>query len=107
MTSAPRVTLICLLAVLAAAPSRTFGQGGARFHPRWEIPGFDFSRGGVWRGRARQVRANRAPLLAGRRFSALNAPALRGIVTATAVSGTIVEPVVLIKYADTPSAEIL
>jgi len=104
MTFAPRVILICLLAALAAAPSRALGQGGARFHQRWEIPGLDFSRGGVWRGRARQVKANRARLLGGRQFGALNAPALHGVVTATTVSGTIVEPVVLIKYNDTPPA---
>jgi len=43
-------------------------------HPRWEIPGFDFRRDGVWRKKGREVRAMRARLRAAGRFAALSAP---------------------------------
>src|SRR5207249_11469220 len=46
-----------------------------RRHPRWEIPGFDFRKDGVWRVRARAVRATRARLRAAGRFGELNASA--------------------------------
>ena len=105
---AARSALIFLgVVAVAGLPERAPAQRASGFHPRWEIPGFDFSRHGVWRGWAQQVRANRARLLANRQFGALNAPAAVGVLSSTAVSGTIVEPVVLFKYNDTPPAEII
>ena len=105
---AARSALIFLGVVsVAGLPQPAPAQRASRFHPRWEIPGFDFSSGGVWRGRAQRIRANRARLLANRQFRALNAPAVTGVLSSTVVSGTIVEPVVLFKYNDTPPAEII
>ena len=72
-------------------------------HPRWEIPGFDFHRDGVWRKRARQVAARRAGMLARGQFGALNAPlAAGGGPTLAAVTGTLRVPAILFKYQDTP-----
>ncbi len=71
------------------------------------LPWLGFSANGVWRGRARAVRATRARLLAGRQFNQLNAPALARAVPSTVVSGSIVEPVVLFKFQDTPAGAIL
>ena len=105
---AARSALIFLGVVsVAGLPQPAPAQRASRFHPRWEIPGFDFSSGGVWRGRAQRIRANRARLLANRQFGALNAPAVTGVLSSTVVSGTIVEPVILFKYNDTPPAEII
>ena len=105
---AARSALIFLGVVsVAGLPRPAPAQRASRFHPRWEIPGFDFSSGGVWRGRAQRIRANRARLLANRQFRALNAPAVTGVLSSTVVSGTVVEPVILFKYNDTPPAEII
>jgi immune inhibitor A len=71
-------------------------------HPRWEIPGFDFSRDGVWRKRARQIAARRAAMLARRQFSALNARPVPGAGASNLVQGTFAVPVILFTYADSP-----
>src|SRR5712691_3705546 len=87
------------------------GAAGAaaqnRMHPRWEIPGFDFSRDGAWRVKARRVAQRRAQLLAGGDFRALNAPlaAGRAGLTATSVMGTMTVPVVLFGYNDTDPSQ--
>jgi len=82
-----------------------------RRHPRWEIPGFDFSRDGVWRTKARQVRALRARLRAAGRYSELNAPVARVAPmsqmsgpqpSATQVSGVLTVPAVLLRFKDSP-----
>ena len=88
--------------ILAA---RAVAQTPGRLHPRWEIPGFDFSKDGVWRKRARQVAARRAAMLARRQFAALNAPlaARAPNPSAPAISGTLRVPVILFKYADSPA----
>jgi len=89
-----------------------------RRHPRWEIPGFDFRKDGVWRIRARAVRANRARLRAAGRFAELNASAAAGpgvprlsqavgpqaSATATVVSGILKVPAILFRYKDSPTA---
>jgi immune inhibitor A len=89
------------LPVLASAQAPAL-----QLHRRWEIPGPDFHRDGVWRVRARQVRAYRAGLLARRRFAALNAPLAAGVATpsAAAVSGVLRVPAIIFRYKDTPSA---
>ena len=85
-----------------------------RRHPRWEIPGFDFRKDGVWRVRARAVRATRARLRAAGRFGELNASAavaggaapLRQAgaeASATVVSDTLKVPAILFRYKDSPA----
>src|SRR5215831_12364895 len=71
--------------------------------PRWEIPGLDFHRDGVWRVRARAIARARAALLGRRDFSRLNAPLERAltIAGAPAVSGTLLVPAILLRYKDT------
>jgi M6 family metalloprotease-like protein len=92
-----------LLAQTSLSPSLA-AQTPGRLHPRWEIPGFDFSRDGVWRKRARQVSARRAAMRARRQFSALNAPMVAGVAgpSSPAVGGTLRVPVIIFKYADSP-----
>ncbi|HKC39015.1 MAG TPA: M6 family metalloprotease domain-containing protein, partial [Gemmatimonadales bacterium] len=98
--------LLCtLLPHVAAAQDRR--------HPRWEIPGFDFRKDGVWRIYARAVRANRARLRATGRFAELNASATAagggvklsqtGQASATAVTGTLNVPAILIRFKDSPA----
>ncbi len=84
-----------------------------RRHPRWEIPGLDFRKDGVWRIYARAVRANRARLRATGRFAELNASATAarsgvklsqtGQASATAVTGTLKVPAILIRFKDSPT----
>src|SRR5437667_7035419 len=85
-----------------------------RRHPRWEIPGFDFRKDGVWRVRARAVRATRARLRAAGRFGELHAsaPVAGGAAplrqagaeaSATVVSGTLKVPAILLRYKDSPA----
>ena len=84
-----------------------------RRHPRWEIPGFDFRKDGVWRVRARAVRATRARLRAAGRFSELNAsaavagaaplPQAGAQASATVVSGILKVPAILFRYKDSPA----
>jgi M6 family metalloprotease-like protein len=68
-----------------------------------EVPGFDFRPDGVWRVKARQVARARAAALAGGDFAALNAPSvLRAPApSATAVSGTLIVPAILVRFHDT------
>src|SRR5438046_9776198 len=90
-----------------------------RSAPRWEIRKFDFRSDGVWRKQARQVATNRARLLGRRQFGALNAPlagagGAAGVLlspvapsaAAVAVSGVLRVPALLIKYRDTPAAQL-
>src|SRR5712692_4773464 len=81
-------------------------------HPRWEIPGFDFRKDGVWRTQARAVRARRADLRAAGRFAELNAPVARVAPrsqvagprpSATVVSGVLKVPAILFRYKDSPA----
>ena len=72
-------------------------------HPRWEIPGFDFRKDGVWRAKARAVRATRARLLAGAQFSAMNARAPMGTMSATALTGVLKVPAILFRFKDSPA----
>ena len=82
-----------------------------RRHPRWEIPGFDFRKDGVWRTQARAVRARRAQLRAAGRFSELNVRAApvapMGQVSGpqpspTVVSGVLKVPAILFRYKNSP-----
>ncbi len=80
-------------------------------HPRWEIPGFDFRKDGVWRTKARAVRAMRRQLRASGRFTELNAPVARVAPLSqvagpqpspTVVSGVLKVPAILFRYKDSP-----
>jgi M6 family metalloprotease-like protein len=83
----------------ALVPNTAVAQG--QVHPRWEIPGFDFRADGVWRAKARVVRATRARFLAGGQFSALNQ---RGPLPSPAiVSGVLEVPAILFRYKDSPA----
>ncbi|HUL03701.1 MAG TPA: M6 family metalloprotease domain-containing protein [Gemmatimonadales bacterium] len=90
--------------LIQSVPVPSAAQTPGRLHPRWEIPGFDFSRDGVWRKRSRQVAARRAAMLARRQFAALNAPLAARVAepSGPAVMGTLEVPVILFKYADSP-----
>src|SRR5256885_11742456 len=76
LSRSPAVPLPRSLAVALAAalvlPASIRAQAAPSL--RREIAGFDFRKDGVWRRQARSVRAQRARLLAGRSFGALNAP---------------------------------
>lgn len=89
------------LVVLLSGPEVAAAQ--QQLSPRWEIPGFDFHPNGVWRARARAVARARAALLGRRDFSSLNAPLTGAGLTqgATAVSGTLLVPAILLRYKDT------
>jgi len=87
--------LFCLL-----VPNIATAQGS--LHPRWEIPGFDFRKDGVWRAKARGVRATRARLVAGGQFSALNAPA-GPQPSPTVVTGVLKVPAILVRYKNSPA----
>jgi len=100
------IALLCSL-LPQASPAQD------RRHPRWEIPGFDFRTDGVWRVRARAVRATRARLRAAGRFGELNASAavagaapLRQAgaqASATVVSGVLNVPAILFRFKDSPA----
>ena len=87
--------LFCLL-----VPNIATAQGS--LHPRWEIAGFDFRKDGVWRAKARGVRATRARLVAGGQFSALNAPA-GPQPSPTVVTGVLTVPAILVRYKNSPA----
>ncbi len=76
------------------------------FHPRWEIPGFDFRANGGWRVRARQVSQFRRQLLSVGKLAPLNQQAV-GPQATTAVAGTLVVPAVFFAYANTDSAQFM
>lgn len=94
--------------VCSLVPSVAGAQ--ARPHPHWEIPGFDFRKDGVWRTKARDVRATRARLLAAGQFSVLNAPAARvgpldqggPQASPTNLTGVLKVPAILVRYKDSP-----
>ena len=99
------VAVVCALSV----PGATRAQQASPPRARREIPGFDFRKDGVWRRQARAVRALRARLLSRRSFGALNAPmAAVGapLASATAVSGVLRVPAVLMKFKDTPATQL-
>lgn len=109
-------SLLIGLLVVACLPGAARAQD--RSAPRWEIRKFDFRSDGVWRKQARQVATNRARLLGRRQFGALNAPlagagGAAGVLlspvapsaAAVAVSGVLRVPALLIKYRDTPAAQ--
>ena len=90
------VALLCSLVPVTAAAQ-------ASPHPRWEIPGFDFRKDGVWRTRARNVKATRSRLIAGAQFSVLNSRSALGTTSATAVSGVLEVPAILFRFKDSPA----
>src|SRR2546422_3720616 len=99
------IGVLCALIV----PDAARAQEASPPRARREIPGFDFRKDGVWRRQARAVRALRARLLSRRSFGALNAPmAAVGapLASATAVSGVLRVPAVLMKFKDTPATQL-
>jgi M6 family metalloprotease-like protein len=92
------------LAALVLVP--VTGAAQSEFHPRWEIPGFDFRENGAWRVRARQVSALRRQLLSQGKIPTLNAPMLVAggpAPSAASVTGTVAVPVLLFSYNGTPA----
>lgn len=75
--------------------------------PRWEIPGFDFRPDGVWRAKARGVRATRARLLSAGQFSALNQLnqiTMSGPQPSPAIlTGVLRVPAILFRFKDSPA----
>jgi len=108
----PYVVRYLGVTALLCALFPTVSTAQDRRHPRWEIPGFDFRKDGVWRTYARAVRANRARLRAAGRFGELNASATAagggiklsqtGQALATAVTGILNVPAILIRFKDSP-----
>jgi M6 family metalloprotease-like protein len=88
--------LLCSLVSATAAAQ-------ASPHPRWEIPGFDFRKDGVWRVKARAVKAMRSQLLAGARFSVLNSRSVTGSASMTTVSGVLKVPAILFRFKNSPA----
>jgi M6 family metalloprotease-like protein len=86
------------------SPSPVSAQSG--FHPRWEIPGFDFHPDGGWRVKAHQVSLFRQRLLGQGKVSMLNA-LTAGPTPSASVSGTLVVPAVFFAYANTDSASFM
>lgn len=65
--------------------------------PRWEIPGFDFRKDGVWRVKARNVRATRRAMMSrgGAQFSVQP--------SAMVLSGVMKVPAILFRFKDSPA----
>jgi M6 family metalloprotease-like protein len=96
-----QVVWLTLVGAVVLAPAAV-AQGA--FHPRWEIPGFDFRPRGAWRVWAAAVSQRRAVLRARGDFAALNAAAaVSGAALSTQVSGTLQVPAVLFTFKDTPA----
>src|SRR6266566_3701718 len=93
------VSVLCPV-VFAVLPA----QNG--FHPRWEIPGFDFRENGGWRARARQISQIRRQLLSAGKVAPLNQQAIGPQPTA-AVSGTVIVPAIFFAYSNTDSAQFM
>ena len=91
--------LLCSF-VPAAATAQTTSPSR---HPRWEIRGFDFRKDGVWRARARTIKATRSQLLGGAQFSILNSRTITGSPSATQLSGVLEVPAVLFRFKDSPA----
>jgi M6 family metalloprotease-like protein len=98
------VFVIGALAALAAfVPGRAAAQN--RMHPRWEIPGFDFSPDGVWRAKVRRIQQARARMLAQGNFGALNAARTAPAGSALVLSGTQFVPAILFRYKNTDTTQ--
>jgi M6 family metalloprotease-like protein len=94
---------VVLVGAALAAPPVLPAQG--QMHPRWEIPGFDFSPNGVWRNRAERIRRARTALLAQRAFVRLNSGAPTQLLAPGAapivVTGVLQVPAILMRFSDT------
>jgi M6 family metalloprotease-like protein len=87
------------LVVLLSGPGLAAAQ--QQLSPRWEIPGLDFNRNGVWRARGRSVARARADMLWRRDYPSLNAALVRTAApAATAVTGTLLVPAIFLRYKD-------
>ena len=104
-----RLAVIFGALAIAVAPHALMAQQPIR---GWEPRGFEFSRNGAWRARARRVRAARAAALARGDVVSLNAPlrqamALRAAPgaaarpSAMAVGGVLHEPVFIVAFKNT------
>ena len=104
----PSFVLIAGLAALPllAVPQSAAAQSG--FHPRWEIPGFDFRKNGGWRVRAQRVSEMRRQLIAQRSASALRGAAPSGpTLSPASVTGTMLVPALLFSYQGVDSAQFM
>jgi M6 family metalloprotease-like protein len=88
-----------LAALATLGPSVASAQN--RMHPRWEIPGFDFSPDGVWRVKAQRIQAARARMLAQGNFATLNAARSAPAQSTLVLSGTQFVPAILFRYKNT------
>src|SRR2546428_4982018 len=105
----PRSLVIVAVCSPLIVPALARAQQASPPRVRREIPGFDFRKDGVWRRQARAVRAARARLLSRRNFGALNAPmAAAGalLTSGPAVSGVLRVPAILLKFKNTPAAQL-
>jgi M6 family metalloprotease-like protein len=102
-----RLFILACLAPLLAVSVAAQGRSAHAQEPvrGWELPWLDISPNGGWRVRARAVAAERARLLSQRRYSALNAPAALGAVSATALTGILHVPVILFRFRDSPATQ--
>src|SRR3989441_2223523 len=105
----PRSLVIVAVCSPLIVPALARAQQASPPRVRREIPGFDFRKDGVWRRQARAVRAARARLLARRVLEAFTA---RGAAAAAlpppgpAVSGVLRVPAILLKFKNTPAAQL-
>ena len=99
------VGIVGFVVLSSLVPSSSLSaQSG--FHPRWEIPGFDFHPDGGWRVKAHQVSLLRRRLLGQGKVSMMNS-LTTGPAPAAAVSGNLVVPAVFFAYANTDSASFM
>ena len=107
----PTFVLIAGLAALPflAVPQSAAAQSG--FHPRWEIPGFDFRKNGGWRVRAQRVSELRRQLIAQRSASSQRGarvgPSGGPSLSQVSVTGTMLVPALLFSYQGVDSAQFM
>lgn len=100
---------VVVAATAAAALTRAPAADAQQRQILREPAGFDFTTDGVWRPRARAVRAERMRALSRGETSRANAPvALRAAAPAQlAVTGTLQVPVFLVRYTNSPDSTLL
>src|SRR6266566_918567 len=73
----------------------------SQMNPKWERPGFDFSPDGVWRAKARRIRAARAQMMAQGNFAALNAARMSPARSTLVLTDTLLVPALLMRFKNT------
>ena len=98
----PRLGRLLAIALFFFPTVSTAVAAQSGFHPRWEIPGFDFRANGGWRVRARAISAFRRRMLSGGKVATLNEQSI-GPSPQGAMAGSIVVPTVFFAYKNTDS----